>query len=54
MAKGSTAEVKETPQTQLVSEQEMSQIKKRQLALKQEPQVQSLAEKIDVKIKLPS
>ncbi|WP_445954568.1 toxic anion resistance protein [Ureibacillus sp. FSL E2-3493] len=49
MAKGSTAEVKETPQTQLVSEQEMSQIKKRQLALKQEPQVQSLAEKIDVK-----
>lgn len=34
---------------QLVSPEEMSQIRKRQLALKEEPQVQALAEKIDVK-----
>ncbi|BDH61764.1 hypothetical protein MTP04_18940 [Lysinibacillus sp. PLM2] len=33
---------------QLVSQEELSQIKKRQLALKEEPHVQSLAEKIDV------
>ena len=37
------------PQQQLVSQEELSQIKKRQLALKAEPQVQALAEKIDVK-----
>lgn len=34
---------------QLVSQEEMSQIKKRQLMLKEEPQVQALAEKIDHK-----
>lgn len=34
---------------QLVSQEEMSQIRKRQLALKEEPQVQTLAEKIDEK-----
>ncbi|WP_036187837.1 toxic anion resistance protein [Ureibacillus manganicus] len=34
---------------QLVSQEEMSQIRKRQLALKEEPQVQALAEKIDEK-----
>ncbi|RUL52201.1 toxic anion resistance protein [Lysinibacillus antri] len=34
---------------QLVSQEEMSQIKKRQLALKEEPQVVALAEKIDYK-----
>lgn len=45
----STNGVVETPQQQLVSQEEMSQIKKRQLALKEEPQVQALAEKIDVK-----
>jgi len=39
----------EIPQQQLVSQEELSQIKKRQLALKQEPQVQALAEKIDAK-----
>ena len=39
----------EIPQQQLVSKEELSQIKKRQLALKEEPQVQALAEKIDVK-----
>ncbi len=33
----------------LVSQEEMSQIRKRQLALKEEPQVQALAEKIDEK-----
>ncbi|SOC37148.1 uncharacterized protein YaaN involved in tellurite resistance [Ureibacillus acetophenoni] len=33
----------------LVSQEEMSQIRKRQLALKEEPQVQALAEKIDTK-----
>ncbi len=33
----------------LVSQEEMSQIRKRQLALKEEPQVQMLAEKIDEK-----
>lgn len=33
----------------LVSQEEMSQIRKRQLALKEEPQVQTLAEKIDTK-----
>ncbi|RKJ02000.1 toxic anion resistance protein, partial [Butyricicoccus sp. 1XD8-22] len=33
---------------QLVSQEELSQIKKRQIALKEEPQVQTLAEKIDV------
>lgn len=33
----------------LVSEEEMSQIRKRQIALKQEPQVLALAEKIDAK-----
>lgn len=49
ITKEKSTDVIETPQPQLVSQQEMSQIKKRQLALKQEPQVQSLAEKIDVK-----
>ncbi|MFC7686905.1 toxic anion resistance protein [Ureibacillus sp. GCM10028918] len=39
----------EIPQQQLVSQEELSQIKKRQLALKEEPQVQALAEKIDAK-----
>ncbi len=39
----------EIPQQQLVSKEELSQIKKRQLALREEPQVQALAEKIDVK-----
>lgn len=39
---------KNAPQ-QLISQEEMSQIKKRQLALKKEPQVQALAEKIDIK-----
>ncbi|MFJ8235995.1 toxic anion resistance protein [Ureibacillus sp. NPDC094379] len=34
---------------QLVSTEEMSQIRKRQLALKEEPQVQELAKKIDTK-----
>lgn len=39
---------KNAPQ-QLISQEEMSQIKKRQLALKKKPQVQALAEKIDIK-----
>src|SRR5690606_35217973 len=39
----------EQPQKQLVSEQELSQIRQRQEQLKQQPQVQQLAEKIDVK-----
>jgi len=39
----------EIPQQQLVSQEELSQIKKRQIALREEPQVQALAEKIDVK-----
>lgn len=39
----------EIPQQQLVSQEELSQIKKRQLALREEPQVQALAEKIDAK-----
>lgn len=34
---------------QIVTEEEMSQIRKRQIALKQEPEVLSLAEKIDVR-----
>jgi uncharacterized protein YaaN involved in tellurite resistance len=42
-------DVVETNPQMLVSEQEMSQIRKRQLALREEPQVQALAEKIDVK-----
>lgn len=39
----------ETRPQQLVSKEEMSQLKKRQLALKEEPQVQALADKIDIK-----
>ncbi|RHW38273.1 toxic anion resistance protein [Lysinibacillus yapensis] len=39
----------ETPPQPLVSREELSQIKKRQLALKEDPQVQALAEKIDIK-----
>lgn len=39
----------ETQPQPLVSQEEMSQIKKRQIALKRDPQVQALAEKIDVK-----
>ncbi|MEO4052584.1 toxic anion resistance protein [Solibacillus sp. CAU 1738] len=42
-------EIKEAQPQQLVSTEELSQIRKRQLALKEEPQVQALAEKIDVK-----
>ena len=42
-------EINEIPQQQLVSQDELSQIKKRQLALKEEPQVQALAEKMDIK-----
>lgn len=41
-------EVMEAP-AQIVSEEEMSQIRKRQIALKQEPEVKALAEKINVK-----
>ncbi|MFP3917325.1 toxic anion resistance protein [Lysinibacillus telephonicus] len=41
--------VDKTKPQQLISQEEMSQIKKRQLALKKEPQVQALAEKIDIK-----
>ncbi len=47
--KDENSELFKQPQQQLVSEEEMSQIKKRQIALKQEPQVQALAEKIDIK-----
>lgn len=46
---GETTSLQEIPEQQLVSQEELSQIKKRQLALKAEPQVQALAEKIDVK-----
>ncbi|MER2030516.1 MULTISPECIES: toxic anion resistance protein [Solibacillus] len=44
-----TTDIVEQPQKQLVSEQELSQIRQRQEQLKQQPQVQQLAEKIDVK-----
>ncbi|WP_339199193.1 toxic anion resistance protein [Solibacillus sp. FSL R5-0449] len=44
-----TTDLVEQPQKQLVSEQELSQIRQRQEQLKQQPQVQQLAEKIDVK-----
>lgn len=44
-----TTELVEQPQPQLVSEQEVSQIRQHQLKLKQEPHVQALAEKIDIK-----
>ncbi|KGR74815.1 toxic anion resistance protein [Ureibacillus sinduriensis] len=44
-----TNALSELPQQQLVSQEELSQIKKRQLALREEPQVQALAEKIDAK-----
>lgn len=39
----------EQPQRQLVSQQELSQIRQRQEQLKQQPQVQQLSQKIDVK-----
>jgi uncharacterized protein YaaN involved in tellurite resistance len=42
-------EVVETPPKMLVSQQEMSQIRQRQLALREEPQVQALSKKIDLK-----
>lgn len=42
-------EIKVVKPQQLVSTEELSQIRKRQLALKEEPQVHALAEKIDVK-----
>lgn len=42
-------EIVEATPKMLVSEQEMSQIRKRQLALREEPQVQALASKIDLK-----
>lgn len=44
-----TTDMIEQPQKQLVSQQELSQIRRRQEQLKQQPQVQQLAEKIDVK-----
>lgn len=44
-----TTDLVEQPQKQLVSEQELSQIRQRQEHLKQQPQVQQLAQKIDVK-----
>lgn len=44
-----TTDIVQQPQKQLVSEQELSQIRQRQEQLKQQPQVQQLAEKIDVK-----
>lgn len=42
-------EVVNTQAKMLVTEEEMSQIRKRQIALKEEPQVQALAQKIDLK-----
>ena len=42
-------EVAPVQEKMLVTEQEMSQIRKRQLALREEPQVQTLAQKIDIK-----
>ena len=42
-------EVVETQPKMLVSQQEMSQIRQRQLALREEPQVQALSKKIDLK-----
>ena len=47
--KTQTTDLVEQPQKQLVSEQELSQIRQRQEHLKQQPQVQQLAQKIDVK-----
>ncbi|WP_107841106.1 toxic anion resistance protein [Metasolibacillus meyeri] len=44
----STNELVETEPKQLVSNEEYSQIRKRQIALKEEPQVRALANKIDV------
>lgn len=44
-----TTEVANVPQGQLVNEQELSQIRKRQLKLKEEPEVRALAEKINIK-----
>ncbi|MGN7478219.1 toxic anion resistance protein [Solibacillus silvestris] len=44
-----TTEIMEQPPKQLVSEQELSQIRQRQEQLKQQPAVQQLAQKIDVK-----
>ncbi|MEK4079980.1 toxic anion resistance protein [Solibacillus sp. FSL K6-1126] len=44
-----TTDMIEQPQKKLVSQQELSQIRQRQEQLKQQPQVQQLAEKIDVK-----
>lgn len=42
-------EVTVEPPKQLVSEEELSQIRQRQLVLKQDPKVQTLAQKIDVR-----
>lgn len=42
-------EIKVAKPQQLVSTEELSQIRKRQIALKEEPQVHALADKIDVK-----
>ena len=42
-------EVVETQPKMLVSQQEMSQIRQRQIALREEPQVQALSKKIDLK-----
>ncbi len=42
-------EIKAAEPKQLVSTEELSQIRKRQIALKEEPQVHALADKIDVK-----
>ena len=42
-------EIVEVAPKQLVSTEELSQIRQRQIALKQEPQVQTLAQKIDAK-----
>lgn len=41
--------VLDSQQSQLISEKEVSQIRKHQLKLKEEPHVQALAEKIDIK-----
>lgn len=42
-------EVMSAPQRQLVNEEELSQIRKRQLQLKEKPEVQALASKINIK-----
>lgn len=48
-ATSSVTDIVEQAPQQLVSEQELSQIRQRQEQLKQQPQVQQLAQKIDVK-----